>query len=201
LPESEAPSSPISLMRVPVRGGPSQLVLEEHNGVDVKCARAPAALCVLDEMTPDGKLHTLTAFDPVKGRGRVLATIPAEYNDDVALAPDGSRFAFVTFGEPEGHIQLLALDGRPEREITIRGWPGCGTFSWSPDGKGMYCGTMTPQGATLLHVDLDGNAQLLWEQKGATGYWGIWGEPSPDGRYLAIMTEMMDSNVWTVEGF
>lgn len=107
----------------------------------------------------------------------------------------------MTWGEPDGHIRLVALDGRPEREITIRGWPGCGTFSWSPDGKGMYCGTMTPQGATLLHVDLDGNAQVLWELKGATGYWGIWGEPSPDGRYLAIMTEMMDSNLWTVEGF
>ena len=197
------PSTPIPLMRVPVSGGPSQLVLEAHNLVDWRCARPPATLCVLEEASPDNKLHTVTAFDPVKGRGRVLATIAVDPRtaSGTAISPDGTRLAFVKQGEPEGHIQLLALDGRPVRDITFKGWPGCTSLSWAPDGKGMYCGTMTAQGATLLHVDLDGKAQLLWQQRGAVGSFGIWGEPSPDGRYLAIMTEMMDSNIWMVENF
>jgi len=202
-PRSFGPSTPIPLMRVPVSGGPSQLVLETRNSVDFKCARAPATLCVLEEATPDNKLHTVTAFDPVKGRGRVLATIAVDpgVRCYVVPSPDGTRLAFLKMGEPEGHIQLLALDGRRVHDITFKGWPGCTSLSWAPDGKGMYCGTMTAQGAALLHVDLDGNTQLLWQQRGAVGIFGFWGEPSPDGQYLAIMTEMMDSNIWMVENF
>jgi Tol biopolymer transport system component len=197
------PSVPIPLMRVPVTGGPSQLVLETRNGVDSKCARAPATLCVLEEASPDNKLHTLTAVDPVKGRGRVLATIPVDPRavSYVVPSPDGTRLAFLKMHEPQGHVQLLALDGQPVGEIVFKSWPGCTSLSWAPDGKGMYCGTMTPQGATLLHVDLDGSTQVLWQQRGAVGDFGIWGEPSPDGRYLAIVTEMMDSNIWMLEHF
>jgi hypothetical protein len=109
--------------------------------------------------------------------------------------------AFLKSGEAEGHIQLLALDGHRERDIRVKGWPGFTGYSWAPDGKGIYCGTMRPQGATLLYVDLDGKAQVLWEQKGATGGFGTWGVPSPDGQYLAIMSEAMDSNLWMLENF
>jgi DNA-binding winged helix-turn-helix (wHTH) protein/Tol biopolymer transport system component len=203
LPRSEGTSTPIPLMRVPVGGGPSQLVLEARNAKDFKCARAPSTLCVVEERSPDNKVLTVTAFDPLKGRGRVLATIPTDPSVDyyATLSPDGAHFAFLKMGEAEGHLQLLALDGHPERDIRVKGWPGFTSLAWTPDAKGVYCGTMTPQGATLLHVDLDGNARVLWEQKGAIGFYGIWGEPSPDGRYLAIMTEMMDSNLWMLEGF
>jgi hypothetical protein len=97
---------------------------------------------------------------------------------------------------------LLALDGRPERDIRVKGWPGFRTLDWAPDGKGMYCGTLTAQGGTLLYVDLDGNAQVVWQQRGTASSWfGIWGVPSPDGRYLAIMTEVMESNIWMIESF
>ena len=40
---------------------------------------------------------------------------------------------------------------------------------------------------------------MLWQHKGA-GY-VIWGVPSPDGRYLAIVGDLINSNVWMVEGF
>jgi DNA-binding winged helix-turn-helix (wHTH) protein/Tol biopolymer transport system component len=196
-------STPISLMRVPVVGGPSQRVLEAHNLSDFKCARAPATLCVVEERSPDYKFLTVTAFDPVKGRGRVLTTIPTDPSVPyyATPSPDGAHLAFVKSGEAEGHIQLLALDGHPERDIRVKGWPGFTSFSWAPDGKGIYCGTTSPQGATLLHVGLDGKAEVLWDQKGATGGFGTWGIPSPDGRYLAIMNEAMDSNLWMLENF
>jgi Tol biopolymer transport system component len=69
----------------------------------------------------------------------------------------------------------------------------------SPDGKGLYCGSVSPQGSTLLYVDLKGNARVLWQFKG--GRVQIWGVPSPDGRYLAIEGAVINSNVWMVEGF
>ena len=116
-------------------------------------------------------------------------------------SPDGSHFALLKLSESEGHIRLLTLDGRLERDITLRNWPGCISDSWSADGKGIYCGTITPQGATLLRVGLDGSTQVLWQQKSSPFNMGTWGIPSPDGRYLAIMSEVTDSNLWMVEGF
>jgi hypothetical protein len=40
---------------------------------------------------------------------------------------------------------------------------------------------------------------MLWQYKGAGGE--IWGVPSPDSRYLAILGYVINSNVWMVEGF
>jgi hypothetical protein len=48
-------------------------------------------------------------------------------------------------------------------------------------------------------VDLKGNAKPLWEKKGPVGV--VWSIPSPDGRYLAIMGVVYNSNVWMLEGF
>ena len=72
-------------------------------------------------------------------------------------------------------------------------------LDWAPDGKGFYVGSSTLQARTLLYVDLNGNAWVLWQYKGEGGE--IWGVPSPDGRYLAILGEAVNSNVWMLEGF
>jgi DNA-binding winged helix-turn-helix (wHTH) protein/Tol biopolymer transport system component len=188
------------LMRVPVNGGPAQQVLEAQNMIDFKCAFSPGTLCVVDEISPDAKSFSVTAFDPVKGRGRVLISIPRDSASTVYAvpSPDGSRFASLKVGEAEGHIGLLAPDGQLERDIRVKGWPGFFTLAWSPDGKAMYCGTVSRLGATLLRVDLDGNAQVLWQQRGADY---IYGEPSRDGRYLTIMADVMESNLWMMENF
>ena len=75
-------------------------------------------------------------------------------------------------GEPEIHIRLLSLSGGPEREFTVKGWPNITGLDWSPDGKGFYCGSVSPQGSTLLYVDLKGNVRVLWQYKGGheTGF-------------------------------
>jgi hypothetical protein len=40
---------------------------------------------------------------------------------------------------------------------------------------------------------------VLWQYKAAGGV--TWGVPSPDGHYLAMLGEGINSNVWMVEGF
>jgi Tol biopolymer transport system component len=204
MPKSFGSSTPIPLMRVSVNSGPAHLVLEAHNFVDFRCAGAPATLCALNEESADHKLLRVTAFDPIKGRGRVIMAIPTDPSDsggDAVVSPDGARFAYLKWGEPYGHIQLLTPDGRLERDITVKGWPGFTTLEWAADGKAMYCGTKSAGQATLLRVDLDGKAQVLWQKRGALGCDGVWAIPSPDGRYLAIAAEVMDSNLWMVENF
>jgi hypothetical protein len=98
-------------------------------------------------------------------------------------------------------MRLLSLSGGPDRAITVKGWPNLSwnSLSWSRGGKGLYLGSVSPQGKTLLYVDLKGNARVLWQFKGRGG--DFRGIPSPDGRYLAIKGDVIDSNVWMLEGF
>lgn len=190
------------LMRIPASGGVPQFVLETRNSLDCACARAPASLCVILETSQDQKHLMVTAFDPLKGRGKVLRTIendPSHYYAGKDLSLYGSTLAISRNAEPEIHIRLLSLSGGSDREIAVKGWPNMEGLNWSPDGKGLYCGSISPQGATLLYVDLKGNARVLWQYKAVVGV--VWGVPSPDGRYLAIRSDIINSNVWMVEGF
>ena len=199
---SADPSPPHRMMRIPVNGGVPQFVLETRRWLDFACARAPANLCIILDTSQDLKQLMITALDPVKGRGKVLRTIendPLHTYGDPALSPDGSTCAISRDGEPQIHIRLLSPSGGSDREITVKGWPNLTGLDWSPDGKGFYVGSVSPQGSTLLYVDLKGNARVLWQYK--AGNAGIWGLPSPDGRYLAIMGDVINSNVWMVEGF
>jgi Tol biopolymer transport system component len=199
------PSVPLRLMRIPVAGGVPQVVLETRNWPDCECARAPASLCVIGEASQDQKQLVITAFDPLKGRGKGLRTIDtdptASYRNQIS--PDGATFAISSAisrgGKAEIHIRLLSLSGGSDREITVKGWPNITGLDWSADGKGLYCGSVSAQGHTLLYVDLEGNAKVLWQYKGVSGE--IWGVPSPDGRYLAILGDVTNSNVWMVDGF
>jgi hypothetical protein len=61
---------------------------------------------------------------------------------------------------------LLPLSGGSEREITVKGWSSLSRngLYWSPDGKAFYAGSFSPQASTLLCVDLNGNAQVLWQR-------------------------------------
>jgi RecB family endonuclease NucS len=56
----------------------------------------------------------------------------------------------------------------------------------------------SPTSSTLLHVDMEGRATPLWEQRGA---WRTWAVASPNGRELAIMGMTSRSNVWIIENF
>jgi Tol biopolymer transport system component len=96
---------------------------------------------------------------------------------------------------------LLSLTGGTDREITVKNWPNIGSMEWSPDGKGLYCGSVTPQSGTLLYVNLQGTAQVVAQSGDVGGGAFVAGVPSPDGRYLALTGAIHYSNAWLVEGF
>jgi Tol biopolymer transport system component len=195
------PSKSTRMMRVPVSGGVSQFLLDAPDFEFYGCARAPASLCVIPEESQDRKKLTLTAFDPVKGRGKVLRTIekdPSVHFADGDLSPDGTTFALLQGGQAENHIRMLSLSDGSDRENTVKGWPDVMSLEWSHDGRGFYVGSASPQANTILYVDLEGHARALWQQKGG-GY--TWGVTSPDGHHLAIGGMIENSNVWMLEGF
>jgi Tol biopolymer transport system component len=194
------PAPPYRLMRILASGGVPEFVLEARSWDDFACASAPASLCVILETSHDRKQLMITAFDPLRGRGNVLRTIakdPRRGYGGTALSPDGSTLAMSKSGESEIRISLLSLSGGSDSEITVKGWPNNTGIVWSPDGKGVYCGSVSPQSGTLLYVDLKGNSRVLWQDKGGA----TWGIPSPDGNYLAISGDVINTNVWMVEGF
>jgi DNA-binding winged helix-turn-helix (wHTH) protein/dipeptidyl aminopeptidase/acylaminoacyl peptidase len=200
-PKDWDPSIPTLLMRSPVSGGVPQRVMELPSNSDYKCARAPASLCVLAEASQDKRQFTIAALD-LRGRGKVLRTIPKDPTVDFvgrALSPDGTVYAISDGGESEIHVRLLSLSAGTDREFTVKGWRRLTGLDWSADGKGFYVGCVSPQARTLLYVDLKGNARVLWQYKGAGQ--SIWGIPSPDGRYLAILGVAFNSSVWMLEGF
>ncbi|HEX4769753.1 MAG TPA: winged helix-turn-helix domain-containing protein [Bryobacteraceae bacterium] len=193
------------LMRLPVNGGPPRVVYEttEANLDDYACAQAPASLCVAIEEDHDSKRLTVSALDPVHGKGRLLKTISKKFGEGFAcaLSPDGSTLAMAKGDEPKIDIRLVSLTGGADQEIAVKGWPNIGSMEWSSDGKGLYCGSLTSKSATLLYVDLKGSAQVVSRSSEVGGGAFIAAVPSPDGRYLAMTGSLLYSNAWLLEGF
>ena len=200
-------SLPVRIMRVPASGGPPQLVLEGRGIENLACARSPSTLCVFSELNSDTRQLTLSAFDPLKGREQELARVNLKQRDFYSswyswgLSPDGAQLAIAQFDEGEGPIQIIPLAGGKTREVNIKGWHGLTRLSWAADGRGMFVSPTAGQGATVLYVDLEGRAQVIWKQK--SGYAGVSDirVPSPNGRYLALLGYTLDRNVWLLENF
>jgi serine/threonine protein kinase/Tol biopolymer transport system component len=194
------PPQPRKLMRVPISGGTPELVLTVPDDIEdwQRCARSPATLCAIAERTADRKQLVFTAFDPVKGRGRELlkasVEATADYNWD--LSPDGKRIALLK--HKQGQVQILSLDGNAPQLIAARTWNTLSSVNWAADGKGFFVASYQQRGPVLLHMDLQGNTQFLWQDPGGVEVWGV---PSPDGRHIAMRGWNVESNVWLMENF
>ncbi len=197
LPEARFPggSVPVRIMRVPVSGGTPQLVLTALGTTDIRCTRAPANLCVFDEQQ-QGHL-VFTSVDPIKGRGRAVATMEGEPSILVPwdLSPDGSQIVMMS----EGRIRLLSLKSAVTTDLALRGWNGLWSVDWSADGNALFVSSQTPLDTTLLRVDLRGDASALWHQK--FDFLGTKGIQSPDRRHLAVAGYTTDSNAWMIANF
>jgi serine/threonine protein kinase/Tol biopolymer transport system component len=211
-------STPRSLFRALVDGGPPELVLTAPLYGDPRCSRLPAKVCVFAERTADFKQLIFTAFDPLAGRGRELCRFETEPGANLEffdylwdLSPDGTRIAVLKYSE--GQIHILAFDGSPARQISVPGWKNLQNVNWNADGKALLVSSVTKNGPALLHVDLTGKPQVLLSLQGSVAPWNVpmtqwlggfsapWAVPSPDGRHLAIYRWEVNANVWLLENF
>jgi DNA-binding winged helix-turn-helix (wHTH) protein/Tol biopolymer transport system component len=213
--QSPAPVFTQQLMRVPLSGGPPQLVLEGRGINNLQCARLPSTLCVYSELSPgEERFYT---FDPLNGKGKEIPEALIRESDfysfNWSLSPDGKLLAFSRkFGiQGEPAIRLLSLVDAKDRRIPLPGWAGIATLDWAADGKSLWSTAFTTSETTsglwttgftatgewtLLKVDLSGKViPMLRESKMNLG----WAIPSPDGRRLAIWKATGTSNVWLVE--
>jgi hypothetical protein len=192
------PAAKNSLMRVPITGGSPQLIMTASIEEWPRCARSPSDLCAIAERSADLKQLIFTAFDAVNGRGRELARSNVDattyYHWD--LSPDRTRIALLK--HREGKMQILSLNGEAPQEIVVKRWKILTSMRWTADGNGLLVSSHGDRGAAMLHVDLQGNARLLWEHPGGIDIYGV---PSPDGRHLAMRGWNVESNLWMMENF
>jgi len=189
----------LQLMRVPLTGGPPQLVLTARSFSEFRCARSPSTLCVISEATEDRKQFVFTAFDPLQGRGSDLARIDIITAAKLLhwdLSPDGTHLCIIK--NAQAPIEILSLHGDPAQTIHVKDWNNLESLNWAADGQGFFISNGVHGGGVLLHVDLRGNANVLRTTPGV-GYAPVW--PSPDGRHLVIQEFRAEGNIWTLENF
>ena len=191
--QGSIPWGQIQVFRMPASGGAPQLV---HSGPGTSFPRCSRALCVWGEASADGKQFHFFELDPLKGKGRQLATIEGPVSNFPWLfdvSPDGSLIAWPV----PGAIRLLSTKNGETRYLKYEA-PLFST-DWAVDGMGVYAGGLAVLGSTadLAYVDLQGHARPLWK----TPSFATWAIPSPDGRHLAIEGGTQDRNVWMLENF
>jgi serine/threonine protein kinase len=188
----------VQLMRVPITGGTPELVFGMRGGGPNFCARPPSNLCAVAEPSEDRKQMIITAYDPVKGRGRELGRFALDLNYDpnvtnllVDISPDGTRLA--TARGPEATIQIHSLRDQQTQLIRAKDLDNMRGFQWAADGKGLFVYNRRD----ILHVDLQGNIKRLWKCNSDRCF----AVPSPDGRHLAIYDWNVTANMWMMENF
>jgi eukaryotic-like serine/threonine-protein kinase len=190
------------LLRVPVSGGPPELVLRGEKIKNFSCAREAKQCVVVEEVA--GR-QILTTFDPLKGRGEKLPMSDYPQFARGILSPQG-RLIDKMKSSPEGlRIGVRSLTGESVEEFTFKNLTGDYQFyGWSADGKGIYIGMgwgSSSDFLPVLYAGLSGHSQVLWKRQSGPGAWFDYPIPSPDGRYLAVTIGTYESNAWMLENF
>jgi len=200
------PSDNDRLMRIPVSGGPSQLVLQGPGIVNYECAKLPSSVCIYGQV--DSEYYRFFTFDPFAGKGAELSAArikkengPNSWN----LSHDGKYLVTLPTQDPykESELRILRLHDNVTRYIPVPEVKVIIGLDWAADSKSLWVGGYMGRGswgtrAGLVNVDLSGKVRTLLEGSNPEV---MGGTPSPDGHYLAIGANTNSSNVWLLENF
>jgi Tol biopolymer transport system component len=193
-------SDKLGLYRVPLGGGVPQLLFEIGDFMDYHCTNRAANFCVYGQLVPDQKEMVITSFDPTDGKRKDLLRIPVEPGAEYhwALSPDGSQVGILKSDWNSSLIRLIQVHGGETRTIAARGYVNLNSLDWATNSDALFVAFSGPGGSRLLHMDLNGKVQPVWQQPQSDPTWGI---ASPDGRRLAMLGQSIDSNVWMIDNF
>ena len=192
-PDSEDPSAPVRLQRIPVNGGVPTPVLQDSAIDNFWCSHTSA--CVYSKV--DRTTTILIAFDSQSGKGHEVARFDGW--PSWALSPDGTQLAVIT-NRNQGRIQLISLGTGEKKDVVLNDWPVLRSIAWSADSRNLLLTSFNAGGmSVVVQTNMQGAARVLLESTpNAQIYWTI---PSPDGRYLALNVITGEENVWMVENF
>ena len=200
------PSDNDRLMRIPVSGGPSQLVLQGPGIVNYQCAKQPSSVCLYGQV--DSEYYRFFTFDPSVGKGAELsaARIRKENGPNTwNLSPDGKYLVTLPTQDPykESELRILRLEDNVTRYVPVPEVKLIMGLDWAADSKSVWVGGYMGRGSWgtrsgLVNVDLTGKVRTLLEGRNPEV---MGGTPSPDGRRLALGENTVSSNVWLLEDF
>jgi Tol biopolymer transport system component len=192
-PDSEDPSALVRLLRTPINGGATTLVLQDAGIDNFSCSKT--SVCVYSKVI--WRTTVLITFDCQKGKGKEIARFDGW--PSWALSPDGSQLAVVA-DRNRGLIQLISTKTGAKRDLLLQEWPVIMSVHWTADNRGLLLTSFSSRGVSaVLHTNLQGATRVLLESTpNAQVYWAI---PSPDGHYVALNIITGEENVWMVENF
>jgi DNA-binding winged helix-turn-helix (wHTH) protein/WD40 repeat protein len=204
---------PVTLMRMPISGGASQVVLKapwfSEWGLRFQCPQRPRMPCVLAQRR-DGQI-VFRPFDPENGfqagwKDLGQTAYAADSRFSWSLAPNGLSLAWIYDNHSDNQVHVLPLAFQAGRLLpagTVRRVPLSGEsylhfIVSSPGSNGWYVVTQRPAGWTLLDVNLRGQTTRLLSVGGKFAPDVF---PSPDGLHLAFSQDGVASNVWLLRNY
>ncbi|HEX8799847.1 MAG TPA: hypothetical protein VF772_14615, partial [Terriglobales bacterium] len=160
----EDPAHPVSVMAVPLAGGPARVVLQMPFITTFQCLRSPMKRCVL------GTDERLFWFDPEDGKVQPFYSLqrPAVYN--WMVSPDGSQLALVYVGS-EHKITFVTLNNNRSREVELKELL-CLGMDWTADSKSVFAtGWTANEIPVVLGVEPNGNHRVMLEGETAAPFW------------------------------
>ncbi len=187
----------IRIMRLPLRGGPAEVVCETKPTATLRSGAGADSTWVLSEMEPERIVFK--RLDIHRGRGRTLGSMRAGAQSHWDLSPDGTEVAAVD-GDSIPRIRLLSLRDQTAREVRLDRRVVLAWVSWAPDGKEWYVVSAGEGGVGpwyVLRVMPDGRTIPLIRPQ----IWMYSCAPSPDGRYVTYTSNTGDASLWLLEDF
>ena len=133
-PKDSTCTTPVSVMRVPLAGGPPEQVLKAPVP-ELRCGRVS---CMAIACSQDLKQFVFSALDPIQGLGRELARVDNEFrNYAFSLSPDGTRIAVLASLQQD--IDIYPVSGAAPWKVKVKDWPTVDNVNWAADGKGTLC--------------------------------------------------------------
>jgi Tol biopolymer transport system component len=191
------PLVPISLMRLPVAGGPSQVALLDIGLGNYQCARLPSTLCIVTKFEKDDVLFF--SFDPARGIGRELLRLNGGVHD-WSLAPDGRTLADFRHGHTIRFFSIENEVAREDKTVTLNEWQ-IENGDWNADGSGLLIPSISPTGTpVILEVNRAGKVSVVLEGAANTPFESM--VQAPDGHHgLLVETVPGDNNAWMIDDF
>jgi eukaryotic-like serine/threonine-protein kinase len=200
-PHNPPPGTDPHLYRVPLSGGVPEAVFPMKRAYGFFwCTSRAAGFCSYFSRAADPRELILTAFDALGGKGKELLRIPIEPTGGYihSMSPEGSQVAISKVDWNAVQVRFIPLHGQGIRTVPLDDYTNINSLLWAADSRSVFLGAFKAGFTHLLHLDLNGKVQSIWQQPFDFDLRGI---ASPDGRHLASGGLSGDANVWMIENF
>lgn len=159
-----------------------------------------------DPLTPGPGTNVQAVYlvNPRSGQRVAVLEMPASTDDRVFWAPTGERFAYFVeaeSGADTGGLYVFDLTiGVSSRILRLESLVQRGFYTlpvWSPDGQQLVIAAANGYEIDIYRMNADGTDLQNLTAHGAYDFWPAW---SPDGRYIAFVSDRAACPDWSPAG-